>query len=181
MTISLHDGYYISPVQDGDQPAYVEHLRDRETTDYLLRVPFPYTQEDAESWVRHCTGQTAIGRPSNFAFRRPDGFLIGSIGLVMGTGPSRHRAELGYWLAKDYRGRGLATAGTRAVVRFGFSELDLKRIEATTSTENQPSQKVLEKAGFTREAFLAAYHFKDGNLIDVYLFSLLETQLRSRQ
>jgi len=175
MRINLHDGFYLSPVQEGDQAAYVEHLNDKATSDCLLKIPYPYTQKDAEFWVRSCTDlKKTNGRPHHFAFRREDDFLIGGIGLYVGSGTAAHRGELGYWLAKDYRGRGLASAGTQAIVLFGLTELGLKRIEATTSTHNQSSQHVLERAGFTREGLLASYHIKDGNLIDVYMFSTLD-------
>ena len=79
----------------------------------------------------------------------------------------------GYWLAKENRGRGLAAAGTQAIVRYGFGELGLKRIEATVAIANLRSQRVLEKAGFTREGFLARYHIKNGALIDVYMYSII--------
>lgn len=175
MRFDLHDGFHLSPVRDGDQAAYVEHFLDKDLTDRLLRIPFPYKQEDAEFWVRFCTDHELKScRPHHFAFRRSDGFLVGGIGLEVGKGTAQHRAELGYWLAKDYRGRGLAAAGTQAIVGFGFAELGLKRIEATASAHNPQSQQVLEKAGFTREGFLAKYHIKDGKLIDVYLYSILE-------
>ena len=69
------------------------------------------------------------------------------------------------------------------MVAYGFEELSLKRIEATASSLNLASHRVLEKAGFTREGFLAAFYLKDGVLIDVYMFSLLDWhgRLRPRQ
>ena len=174
MRLDLHNGYYLSAVREGDQTAYVEHFLDKDLTDHLLRIPYPYRQEDAEFWVRYCTDlEQKSGRPNHFAFRRADGYVVGGIGLAVGKGPSSHRAELGYWLIKNYRGLGLAAAGVEVIVRFGFEELGLQRIEATASTLNLASQQVLKKAGFTREGFLARYHLKEGVLIDVFLFSIL--------
>jgi ribosomal-protein-alanine N-acetyltransferase len=174
MRIDLHDGYHLSEVREGDQPAYVTHFLDKGLTDDLLRIPYPYTEKDAEFWVRHCTDlENKKGCPHHFAFRRGDGFLIGGIGLEVGSHTSAHRAELGYWLVKDHRGVGLATTGTQAIVHFGFAELGLKRIEATAAAHNARSQQVLDRSGFTREGFLKSYQIKDGNLIDVYLFSIL--------
>jgi ribosomal-protein-alanine N-acetyltransferase len=179
MRIDLHDGFHLSAVCDGDQSAYVAHFLDQDLADHLLRIPYPYAPEDAEFWVRHCTDlESKTGRPNHFAFRRGDGFLIGGIGLQVGSGTRGHRAELGYWLAKDYRGLGLATAGTQAIARFGFGDLGLYRIEATVATHNLRSQQVLEKTGFAREGFLAGYHQKNGKLIDVYLFSILASVAR---
>lgn len=177
MHFDLHDGFYLSAVRDGDQAAYVEHFLDKDTTDRLLKIPYPYTDKDADFWIRFCLDMEAKNnRPNHFAIRRSDGFLVGGIGLQLGVGFTAHRAELGYWLAKDYRGRGLATGSTRVVVRYGFEELGLRRIEATAATHNTESHRVLEKAGFTREGLLARYHIKNGTLIDVYMFSILDPQ-----
>jgi [ribosomal protein S5]-alanine N-acetyltransferase len=174
--IELHDSFYLSPVREGDQEAYVEHFQDKELTDCLIRIPYPYTEANAEYWVRYCveTG-TQNGHPHHFAFRRADGFLVGGIGLHAGTGICGHKAELGYWLVQAYRGRGLATAGARAIARYAFEELGLKRVEATASSCNTKSQHVLEKAGFASEGFLTKYHVRNGTLIDVYMYSILDS------
>jgi RimJ/RimL family protein N-acetyltransferase len=175
MRIDLHDAFYLSELRDGDQPALVEHLNDKKTADRLMRIPYPYTMADADHWVRHCEeGAKERGRPHHFACRRHDGYLVGGVGFQMNRPvTSAHRAELGYWIAKEYRNRGLATAAARALIAHGFGELGLRRIEATVSLLNRASHRVLEKAGLQREGVLAGYHLKEGELIDVYLFAIL--------
>ncbi|MCE0498456.1 MAG: GNAT family N-acetyltransferase [Methylacidiphilales bacterium] len=173
MRIDLQEGFYLDSVREGDQAAYVEHFQDRDTVDRLLKIPFPYTAKDAEDWVRHRLQVTATQtKETSFALRRPDGVLIGGIGFVPSS--SAHRAELGYWVARTYRGRGLATAAVKAVVAYGFQELGYRRIEATAFHQNQASFRVLEKAGFRREGLLRGYHMKNGRLIDVCMFSRVE-------
>ncbi len=178
MRIDLNhpDSFYLSSVQNGDQAAYVEHFRDKDTTDCLLKIPYPYTEDDAEKWVRVCLEAT-LKQPheTNFALRRSDGFLIGGAGLVLNGGAAEHRAELGYWVSKDYRGRGLATAITRVMVRHAFQSLGLQRIEALTFSQNLISQRVLEKAGFKLEGLLQGYHIKNGILQDACMYGLLKT------
>ena len=174
MRIDLHDGFHLSPVRDGDQPALIEHLNDKDTTDCLLVIPYPYTQEHADFWINsRMEAARNEPRPSYFALRRADGFLIGGIGLRLNGDTGRHRAELGYWISKDYRGRGLTTAAVHAISLYGFRDLGLRRIEATSFAHNLASHRVLEKAGYTREGFLAAYHIKNGALIDAYMFALI--------
>jgi ribosomal-protein-alanine N-acetyltransferase len=181
MRIELKDGFYLSPVQEGDQPAYVQHLADKDTSDRLLKVPFPYTAEDANFWVNlRLNAAKTESRPSHFAIRRGDGFLLGGIGLELGGGETQHRAELGYWISKDYRGRGVMTAAVNAVTRYGFRDLGLRRIQATAFTTNTESHRVLEKAGFTREGLLASYYIKAGKLIDVYMYVLLASVQRAQ-
>ncbi len=177
MRIELYDGFHLTEVREGDQPALVEHFSDKRTSDRLLRIPYPYTPGDADKWVRHCVGAGGESRlPHQFACRQPDGYLVGGTGLQLNLPPtSAHRAELGYWIAKHYRGRGLATGAARAMVDYGFRRLELKRIEATVNLRNFASHRVLEKAGLHREARLAGYYLKHGKLIDVYLYAVLKS------
>lgn len=174
MRIDLGDGFHLTPVRDGDQAAYVEHFADKGITDFMLLIPCPYTKDDAEFWVRLCRErQKEQPHPTEFALRRADGFLIGAIGVMLHEGKGAHRGELGYWLAKAYRGQGLMTRAVRAVAAYGFETLGLKRIEATAFVHNPASQRVLERAGFVREGTLAGWHQKGGKLIDAVMFAIV--------
>ncbi len=64
----------------------------------------------------------------------------------------------------------------QVLIRYGFEEMDLNRIEATTHTGNQRSQRVLEKLGFQREGLLREYYCRDGVYNDQVQFSLLRKE-----
>ena len=64
----------------------------------------------------------------------------------------------------------------RALIRFGFEEMDLNRIEATIHTENQRSRRVLAKLGFQREGLLRDFYCRDGLYNDQVQFSLLRRE-----
>lgn len=68
------------------------------------------------------------------------------------------RAELGYWISIPYRNKGYASEAVRAVIEYGFSKLNLKRIQAVHSINNPASGRVLEKAGMTYEGTLRLYN-----------------------
>ncbi len=149
-------------------------VRDPAITDCMLLIPYPYTRVDAAGWVRHCLEQARTQpHATELAIRRPDGFLVGAIGVLRHTGKGAHRGELGYWLAEAYRGRGLMTRAVRAVVAYGFGTLGLRRIEATAFVHNPASQRVLERAGLVREGTLAGWHVKGGRLIDACMFAIV--------
>jgi len=174
MQIDLGEGYHLSPVRDGDQPAYVEHLRDKGIADFMIMIPFPYTPEHADFWVNLCLEkQKQQPHPTEFAIRRPDGFLLGGIAVMLHEGKGSHRGALGYWLAKSYRGHGLMTRAVRAMTAYGFDTLGLKRVEATAFVHNPASQRVLERAGLKREGVLAGWHCKEGKLIDAVMFAIV--------
>jgi RimJ/RimL family protein N-acetyltransferase len=85
----------------------------------------------------------------------------------------RSIADLGYWLLPEARGRGVATRTARAVAEYGFS-LGVHRIQAYVNVGNVDSERVLERAGFTREGVLRSMPRAGRSRVDQTLFSLLQ-------
>jgi RimJ/RimL family protein N-acetyltransferase len=90
------------------------------------------------------------------------------------------RAELGYWLLPEGRGRGRATRALRLMSRWALSQPGVARLELATSPENTASQRVAERSGFRREGVLRSYHVVDGRREDAVFFSLLPGELDDR-
>lgn len=88
------------------------------------------------------------------------------------------RACVGYDLARAYWGRGIMTEAMRAVIEFGFEEMELNRIEADASAENIASIRVLEKLGFQREGVEREQYYENGHFHDLILFALLKREYR---
>jgi RimJ/RimL family protein N-acetyltransferase len=87
-------------------------------------------------------------------------------------------AAVGYWLRPEARGRGAATVAVQLVARWAFDELGVQRLELTTAPENLASQRVAERAGFTREGVLRRLQAtKDNGRRDAVMFSLLPADL----
>lgn len=103
---------------------------------------------------------------------RASGKMIGRCELAEYR-PDDKRAELTYALNSDFWGQGLMSEAARAVVRYGFSELDLNRISAQVFTDNIGSIRLLEKLGMVREGCLREYRHVRGKAEDVYIYSLL--------
>ncbi|CAN6286840.1 unnamed protein product [Urochloa humidicola] len=102
--------------------------------------------------------------------RRP----VGAVSVSPTGDPCR--AELGYVLARAHWGKGVATAAVKRTVAAVFGEVEgLERVEALVDVANPASQRVLEKAGFTREAVLRKYGFKKGAVHDMVMFSFIDT------
>jgi RimJ/RimL family protein N-acetyltransferase len=152
MNLDLANGIRLTEIRRSDQDALIEFLNDRDIYDRTLRIPFPYTAADAERWfciVENLTKQN--GQPVNWAIRNETHKLIGGVGLE-GLGLYRsHRAEIGYWLAKPFWGRGIMTAMVKEVCRHAFDNLGLEKITAHVFSFNSASARVLEKCGFEQE------------------------------
>ncbi|KAH9682585.1 N-acetyltransferase domain-containing protein [Citrus sinensis] len=105
---------------------------------------------------------------------------VGSISVTANSGNDKCRGELGYVLAADYWGKGIATKAVKMVANTIFDEWPhLERLEALVVVDNAGSQRVLEKAGFKREAVLRKYLILKGTTRDCVIFSLLSTDPRN--
>jgi RimJ/RimL family protein N-acetyltransferase len=174
MKLTVNASIHLSEIRSSDKGAYVEHLNDKDIYDCTLRIPFPYTETHAEEWLALVEKSTKQhGQPVNWAIRNENDYLIGGIGFDGLTLGKSHRAEIGYWLAKPYWGRGIMTAVVQRVCRHAFEEFGLAKITAHVFPHNPEWARVLEKCGFREEGFLRKHFIKDGQFIDARLFALL--------
>ena len=106
--------------------------------------------------------------------------LVGNCGIRMESADA-HEADIGYELAPQYWGQGYATEATRAILRFGFTELGLHRIWAWCIADNVGSIRVLEKLEMQLEGRLREKeHFK-GQWWDTLIFAILDFEWQAQQ
>jgi ribosomal-protein-alanine N-acetyltransferase len=129
--------------------------------------PHPYTRANADGYISHVLTQS----PRTSFLISVDGSAVGSISLKPGSDIERVGAEIGYWLAKEYWGRGIMTDALRALTGYAFNQLGLNRVFAVPFTHNAASARVLEKAGYAREGVMRRSAIKDGKLLDQYLYA----------
>ncbi|KAL8485158.1 hypothetical protein ACS0TY_027453 [Phlomoides rotata] len=105
--------------------------------------------------------------------------VVGTISVSPDSGDPRCRAELGYVVAYEHWGKGIATQAVKMVANVIFDEWPhLQRLEAFVDVDNEGSQRVLEKSGFVREGVLRKYVIVKGKCRDMMVFSLLSTDHR---
>jgi len=97
--------------------------------------------------------------------------FLGAISLHVEQ--AERRGEIGYWMAPWARGRGAATRAVALLGRWGARELGLLRVALHVDHDNAASQRVAERAGFTREGTLRSYEERKGLRRDVVVFSLV--------
>jgi [ribosomal protein S5]-alanine N-acetyltransferase len=109
----------------------------------------------------------------------PWALTLKSSGRVVGLFGYHHwdhyhrRADIGYDLARELWGQGLATEALTAAIQFGFSEMQLNRIEAETIADNEPSTRLLDRLGFALEGTRRSYWNDDGTFHDGAIYGLL--------
>ncbi|HIW73453.1 MAG TPA: GNAT family N-acetyltransferase [Firmicutes bacterium] len=148
-----------------DNPKIAANLRDL--------FPSPYTREDAESYAAYCCG--ADESRELLRVIEVDGAAAGNVSLTLGGDVYRRSAELGYWLAEDFWGRGIMTEAVKEICRLGFERWAIVRIYAEPFARNAASRRVLEKAGFSLEGVMRAGVCKGGEILDYCMYSLLRT------
>jgi len=150
-----------SLVRHADNPKVWRNLRDR--------FPHPYTRRDADDWIRNASGSKP---ETNFAIDVA-GEAVGGIGMQVQQDVYRRSAEVGYWVAEEHWGRGIATEALGALVEYAFERFDLCRLFATSFDWNPASARVLEKCGFVLEARRRQAVTKEGRTIDDLLYALV--------
>lgn len=156
-----------------DCPALVEHLKDKEISDFTLAIPFPYQLSGAE-WFVNFTQQRKekLKHNRDWAIRKADGELIGVISFVGDVSRKNiYSAEIGYWLAKKYWGVGIMSNSVNALCSLAFKEHKYVRLEAPVFAHNIGSQRVLEKCGFELEGRLKRAYYKNENFFDSLLYA----------
>jgi ribosomal-protein-alanine N-acetyltransferase len=129
--------------------------------------PYPYSLNDAHEFLTHIS---ELSIESVFAID-VDNQAVGTIGVHLRNDIERLSAELGYWLSESYWGQGIVTEAVRAFTQYSIEQYGLVRIEAGVFQWNPASCRVLEKAGYQREAVLRNSGLKDGQIIDRFLYA----------
>lgn len=159
----------LRPWQPGDESALVTHANHREVWRNLADFfPHPYTRAEADAWIARVAADPSGSLNLAIVFR---GEPVGGIGVGRVPDIARLTGNVGYWLGPTVWGRGFATEALRAFTAHVFKETDLQRLEARVFEWNPASCRVLEKAGFIRDARLRRAAIKDGTILDVWLYS----------
>jgi RimJ/RimL family protein N-acetyltransferase len=146
-----------------------------------LSIPHPYPDGAAEAWISTHQASFDAGREVTWGIAaRLDGAVLGVISLRP-VAAHRH-AELGYWLGVPYWNQGYMSEAARAVVDYGFAELDLLRVYATHFARNPASGRVMQKVGMTREGCLRQHVLRWGVPQDLIYYGILRDEwLAARQ
>lgn len=136
-------------------------------------LPYPYTEQDATDYI---SAMLSEDENETFAFAITiDNKAIGSIGAFRQKNIHRHTAEIGYYIAEEYWGKGLMTEAVKQICSYIFDKSNIGRIYAEPFSYNKASCRVLEKAGFLYEGTLRSNAIKNGKTIDMLMYSRLKT------
>jgi RimJ/RimL family protein N-acetyltransferase len=154
----------LRPPHPGDLAAVVTACQDSEISRFIPLVPVPYTREDGRAWLEAVERGWRDSDEQTFAIL--DGKSAAFLGVV--TVRLGEESSVGYWLTRSARGRGVMTEALKAIVAWARAEHGIQRLFLTAHPDNTASQRVAEKAGFTR-AGLTEHRppFRDGTTVAI--------------
>jgi ribosomal-protein-alanine N-acetyltransferase len=161
--------------RNADAPSLVKYANNINVARQLRdRFPHPYTASDARRFIQ----STVTASPATSFAIVVGEEAVGGAGFAAGADVERYSAEVGYWLAEPFWGRGIAPDAVRLLSRYAFDSCSMLRLFALPFADNAQSIRVLEKAGYTREATLRASSVKSGVVRDQALYALVNDAWR---
>jgi RimJ/RimL family protein N-acetyltransferase len=186
--LSLHPSYPIKTERLDLRPHRMEDLDDllafHSDPEVVRYVPWPVrNREQVRAALEVKLTQDALTEPGQWLVLaielRETSTVIGEV-LLKWDSQINRQGELGYALHAGYQGRGLAAEAARAMLRLGFEDLGLHRIQASVIDGNTASTKLLERLGMHQEAHLIeSLHFK-GEWSDDLIWAIREQEWRSK-
>ena len=161
--------FHLRPWALSDLGSLVRHANNPDIAKFMMDgFPYPYSEENGRAFIAFATKDDPI---HIFAID-VEGEAIGGIGIHPQADVQRKNAELGYWLAEPFWGKGIITNAIKQMIEFGFKTYDINRIFARPYGTNIGSQKVLEKAGFIFEGRFEKTIFKNGEFLDELVYAV---------
>lgn len=153
--------------RQSDKHSMVEYANNHNIAKWLTnQFPYPYTAKDADDYLSMIQND----HPTRVFAITVNDKAIGSIGIFPQSDIHEKSAEIGYWLAEEYWGKGIMSRAIREIVNYGFNTFDIIRIYARPFSTNIGSQKALEKAGLILEAKLSKALYKNGEVLDEMIY-----------
>ena len=137
-------------------------------------VPANYTIDHAIDFVRSDPFSFAERRELRFVIEYGNGSDLTFAGVISlhTINIKNHCAEIGYWMEKTMRGKGIGTIAAKVITDYGLRTLGFRRIDGLADVENSASQKLLISAGYEKEGILRNKVTRDdGRQIDMALFA----------
>ena len=165
---------------EGDMQHIIHYLdSDKVYSENTANIPYPYKEEDVEFLI-HEVVDKGFENETDFVFairNKENGLIMGLIGIHHWD-KANQKAEIGYWLGKEFWNKGYVTEAMAEVLAFGFKVLNLNKMFANFFPHNPASGRVMEKSGMKQEAVLKQEIYKNGKFLDFVRYSILKENFK---
>lgn len=161
---------------NNDKKCLVKHLNNLNISRWLALVPYPYTLDDANWFIGHCSSKAKEKPRLNYSFGielKEKSGIIGMMGLE-DVDRKTKTAEIGYWISEDYWRKGYVSEASKKIINYGFNKLQLKKIKIPVFADNQASNGLAKYLGakFYRTKLKAATCKATGKVHDENIYWL---------
>ena len=167
----------LRPSQESDIES-IYHACQDPLISHFTTVPANYTLEHAQSFVRQLDPEGLQNkREIRFIIESNQGATPSLAGVISFHSPNFNNkvAEIGYWIAKEHRGKSIGTTAVKVLTNFGFETMGWNRVEAMIDHDNEASKKVVTRAGYEHEGLLRQRVIRaDGDVIDMDIYAALQ-------
>lgn len=146
---------------------------------WLPWVDATITVDDTRAYIQSCISNSEKEESFDFGVWY-DSQWIGSIGFHYWDKKNR-KDTIGYWLAEDFQGKGIMTDAVKALIKYGFEQMNLNRIEILCAVQNMKSRAIPERLGFTNEGVCRQNEWLYDHFIDAVAYSLLASEWKTQQ
>ncbi|WP_409305034.1 GNAT family N-acetyltransferase [Peribacillus sp. SCS-155] len=141
---------------------------------HTLYLPYPYSMEDALSWIKRHLDHFKSDKLYEFAITNKEtGELYGAIALS--NNQNFNNGEIAYWIGEEFWGHGYATEAAQAILQFAFIEKQYHKVFARYFSSNPASGKVLEKIGMKQEGILIDHVRKENRYINLVYYGIINS------
>ncbi len=152
-----------------DKPDLIKHANNKKIFDNMRDMfPHPYTSEAADQFLSKVAGF----EPQQVFAIEVNSEAVGSVGIFPQEDIERINAELGYWVAEEYWGNGIATKAAKFIIEYGFKTFPVSRIFAIPFPNNIASQKVLQNSDMLLEATIPNSLIKNNVIMDKQIYAI---------
>ena len=169
------DTITLEPLSQRHVPVFQTLVLEEDIRRFTM-VPTRPDRHFAANWVARYERGWTEGSRAGFAILNGEGAIVGFAG-IFGLDDPGAEGEIGYLVAAEARGQGIAGRSVALLTRWGFDELGLERIELRIDSTNAASARVAERAGYHLEGVLRSKHFKEGLRTDLGIWSRLRSDV----
>lgn len=164
----------IRPLSEGDADAIYKNVKEYDIAKWTINIPHPYPKDGAIKFIKQTKELMKKGKSYELAIQIESTKKVVGVISLMKVDRRHKNAELGYWVAKKFWNRGIATEAASKVMDFGFQVLNLEKIYAKCFHNNEASRKVMEKIGMKLEGKFCHEVFKENKFIDTIYYGILK-------
>lgn len=164
----------LRPLEDKDEESIYNYLKDHDIARWTINIPHPYPREGAFAFIKQAKERMEKGLCYELAILMKSGEEVVGVVSFVKVHISQGNAELGYWVGKPHWNKGIATEAAFRLLKFGFSELGLKRVFGKCYHDNLPSKRVMEKIGMQYEGRFRHEVLTENRFVDMAYYSILK-------